>query len=166
MAYTVDVDLNHAEIQRFLYTRAGPMVYNAERLGRRVQRVAQRRVDSDTGKLASSIHVVVGTAPGFIWASIGSSLEHAIWHHDGTGVYAGRGWIRPRRARVMRFKRGKTPKPSTHGYRPAAVDGRPYVYREKVRGQPPNPYLTSALRDTMGAFARIRLFRNRGRRRG
>lgn len=165
MAYTVDVDLNHAEIQRFLYTRTGPMVRNAERLGHRVQRVARRRVDSDSGKLAASIRVEVGTAPGFIWASVGTPLEYGIWHHEGTGVYAGRGYIRARRARVMRFKPGKTPKPMTSGYRPAAVDGRPYVYRERVKGQPPNRYLTSALWDVLGAFARIRSFSRRAGRR-
>lgn len=165
MAYTVTVDLNRTEISAFLYTRAGPIVRNVTTLGQRVQRVAMRRVDHDTGKLAASIRVEVGSRPGFVYADIGSDLEYAIWHHEGTGIYGKRGrMIRPRSARFMRFKPGKTPRPTTSGYRPARPDTRGIVYARQVRGQPPNRYLTSALNDVMGPVARIRSFQGRARR--
>lgn len=164
MAYTVTVDLHRANISAFLYTRAGPMVRAVGRWGRDVQRVARRRVDSDTGRLAASIRVETNSAPGFVYADIGSALRYAIWHHEGTGIYGSGRPIRPTRARVMRFKPGKTPRRTTLSGAPRR-DTRGVVYARKVKGQPPNPYLVSALNDVMGPVARIRSFQGRARRR-
>jgi hypothetical protein len=163
MAYSVDVRLNHSEIATFLYTPAGPIVPATRRLGQRVQRVAIRRAPKDTGRLASSITVVVGSAPGFVYADIGSKVPYALWRHEGTGIYGSGRPIRPRTASRLRFKPGKTPRPQTDGYRPARADRRGYVYARQVRGTPGVPYLVSALTDVMGGAARIRSFGRRGR---
>ncbi len=157
MSYTTSVELNRPEIYALLGN-------HVRRIGQRVQNVARRRAPKNTGKMAATITVVVGSAPGFVFADIGSFLSYAIWQHEGTGIYAGRGFIRPKRARFMKFKPGRPVGPLQGGgkfTRGASAPG--YVYARKVRGIPPSPFLTSALSDVCGGFARIRFF---GRSRG
>lgn len=151
---SVTVVLNRVEIYALLTDRA-------RRIGQKVQNVARRRAPMDTGRLAASIHVIVGTAPGFVFADIGSPLRHAIWAHQGTGIYNGGGPIRPTTASVLRFRPGKTPR----GLAARRLgDRRGYVYAREVKGQPGKPYLVSALRDVVGDAGRIRTFSGRGRR--
>jgi hypothetical protein len=158
MAVVVTVTLNRPEIYALLTDRA-------RRIGNRVQNVARRRAPKDTGALAGSIHVIVGAAPGFVFADIGSNLRYAIWQHQGTGIYAGRGYIRPRTAKVMRFKPGRKAGPlrgSGLYNRGRRASG--YVYARKVKGTPPNPFLVSALYSVVGGSGRIRSFSRRSRR--
>lgn len=157
MAYTVTTRLNRPEIAQFLYTDAGPVTRGARKLGQKVQREATFLAPKDTGRLASSITVVVGSAPGFVYAEVGSRLFYALWRHEGTGIYGAGRPIRPRSAKFMRFQprraAGRTANPL-----------RPYVYARQVKGTPGKPYLVSALVGVMGAHARIRSFQGRSRR--
>lgn len=158
MAVTsVTVDLNRPEIYALLTDRA-------RRIGNKVQNVARRRAPTDTGKLAASIHVVVGSAPGFVFADIGTNLDYGLYTHEGTGIYGSGRPIRPVRARVMRFRPGKTPRPQTDGFRRARRDQRTWQFAKEVKGQPSKPYLVSALRDVVGSAGRVRMFARRGRR--
>lgn len=165
MAYTVDVKLKHAEIAAFLYGPGSPVVRSVRGYGRQVQAVAMRRAPKDTGQLTTSIRVETGVAPGFVYADIGSPLHYAIWVHEGTGIYGPGRPIRPKRARAMRFKPGKTP-PSRYLSGAPRSDPRNFVFAKQVKGQPGVPYLTSALTDVMSRVprARIRMFKGRGRR--
>lgn len=164
MAHEVEVTLNRGNIQAFLYGRGGPIVSAMGRTGREIQNVARRRVDTDTGALERSILVTVGSAPGFVYTTVHSSLRHALWHHQGTGVYGPTGRpIRPKRAQLLRFKPGKSPYPRQPGYRSPRPDRRRWVFTESVRGQVPNPFLVSALRDVV-RVGRIRVFRGVRRR--
>lgn len=159
MAVVVTVTLNHPEIYALLTDRV-------RRIGNRVQNVARRRAPKDTGALAGSIHVVVNSAPGFVFADIGSNLDYALWQHEGTGIYAGRGYIRPKRARVLRFKPGRQigPVRGSGKFSRGRKSGGGYVYAQKVKGTPPNPYLVSALYSVVGGSGRIRSFSRGGRR--
>ncbi len=168
MAYTVTVNLHHPEIIAFLYAPGSPMRRNVRVLGEKVARVGARRAPRDTGRLAASVHVLdVGIrAPGKIYADVGSRVNYALWRHEGTGIYAGRGRIRPKHAKVMRFHPGRPMGPLRQGqsYPPRAQRG--IVYARSVKGMPGSPYLVSALTDVIGGHGRVRRYsaRTRGRR--
>jgi hypothetical protein len=152
MPYTVDVDLNRAEIYALLQDRA-------RRIGNRVASVARRRAPKTTGKLAASIMTVSAAAPGFVFADIGTPLNYGIWVHEGTGIYGSGRPIRPTRSRVMRFKPGRSIgpiRPQGHFHRGRQRSS--FVYARSVRGQIGSPYLTSALADVVGSSGRIRHF--------
>lgn len=162
MAYTVSVRLHRGAINTFLYAPGGPITRNVRKLGYDVRRVAQRRAPKDTGKLASSITVTTGSAPGMVYAEIGSNLPYALWRHEGTGIYGSGRPIRPVRARALRFKPGR--RGGSAANRRAYAD-RGFVYRYSVKGTPGEPFLVHALTDVMGRYARIRGFRTGRRRR-
>lgn len=73
--------------------------------GARVQRAAQRRINSRTGALARSITVDTVRGPdGGAGVRVGSNLSYARFVHDGTGVYGpGRRPIRPTRRKALAF---------------------------------------------------------------
>jgi len=157
MAYTVTTHLNRPEIAQFLYTDAGPITRGARRLGQKVQREAKFLAPKDTGRLASSISVLVGVAPGIVYAEIGSRLNYAIWRHEGTGIYGPGRPIRPTHAKYLKFQPRRAPGR-------VANPNRAYIYARSVRGAPGKPYLTSALMAVVGAHARIRAFQGRSAR--
>jgi hypothetical protein len=157
MAVIVTTHLNRAEIATFLYTPAGPIVRGARKLGKDVQREAKFLAPKDTGRLAASIGLVVGSAPGFVYAEIGSKVHYALWRHEGTGIYGTGRPIRPVRAKYLRFQ------PRRAAGR-VADQRRGYVYARSVRGTPGKPYLVGALTAVMGAHARIRTFSGGARR--
>lgn len=154
MPYTVSVELHHAEIRALLMNRA-------RRIGNRVQNVARRRAPKDTGRLAASISVVVGAAPGFVYATIGTRLDYGMWTHEGTGIYG------PRRRRItakgggfMRFQPGRSIGPvrgsGSFGRGPSRPNA--LVYARSVKGQPGTHYLVNALVSVVGSGGRIRRF--------
>lgn len=160
MAHTVTVDLHHAEIYALLVDRA-------RKIGNKVQNVARRRVKFNTGRLAASVHVIVGSAPGFCWADIGTNLDYGLWTEEGTGIYNTGRYIRPVRARAMRFK------PSGRQIGPVRGSGKfdrgprkpqAFVFARKVKGQPGSHALVSSLVSVVGASGRVRRFSTRGRR--
>lgn len=152
MSYTVDVDINHVEVRALLTDRVG-------QIGQKVREVAQRRVPKKTGKLMASIHVIVGDAPGFCYADIGSHLAYAFWRHQGTGIYAGHGPILAK-GRAMKFVPGRAAGPlrGSGKFGRGARKPSAYVYARSVKGMPGSPYLVTALRDVVGADAAIRAF--------
>lgn len=157
MAHSVTVTLNHAEIASLLTDRAW-------QIGRRVHRFAQAHAPRETGRLAGSIFVVVRYSPGTVYAEIGTNVKYGLYQHEGTGIYAGRGYIRPKTGKYMRFKPGRPTGPLPQGVGHKSRGARPWVYAKKVKGVPPNPFLTQALTDVVGPVARIRRGRARGRR--
>jgi len=147
MAVSVRVDLHRGEIYRFLYSPGGEVVRGVKRWTQEVRWLAEARAPKRSGHLAGSSSVVMNTHPGFVVGTVSFSARHALWVHEGTGVY-GRGRpIRARSGRMMRI-------PAGGGYRT--------TYTRTVRGQRPQPFLVSALRLVMlPKGARIRSFRVR-----
>jgi hypothetical protein len=155
MTVIVTVDLHQAEIRNFLYSPAGPIVRGVKRWSNEVRGVAVGQAPKDTGRLASSSSVAMNTYPGFVVGEISFGARHALWVHEGTGIYGSR--HRPIRARSG----GKLKFPSGAGYR-AFTKGRRFTYTRMVRGQPGNPFLVSALTWVMlPKGARIKRFRVR-----
>ena len=93
----------------------------------------------DTGVLAGSMRSSVTPVRGIGgWGSLGSvtcGAYYGEWVHDGTGIYAGNGYIYPIYGKYMRFFWKKL------GRR---------VKAKRVAGQPAQPFLTDALYDVMG----------------
>lgn len=103
------------------------------------------------GRLADSIHAEVArpVSVSRVQGRVVADARHAIWQHEGTGIYGPRGRrIRPKRARVLRFFWRKV--------------GRVVFFRS-VRGTPATKYLTKALDEVLSqppwvirAFTRLR----------
>lgn len=123
-----NVHVDDAALTAFVFDPQGPIRNDLRRRGRNVQRRARQLVGVNTGALRQSIHVTdlnTMTAPSI---SIGSDLEYALAHHEGTRPHV----ILPRTERLLRFK----------------VGGK-VVYARRVDhpGTQPNPYLARALRE-------------------
>lgn len=160
MPVTVRVDLHHAQIRNFLYSPAGPVVRGVRRWSNEVRAFAIARAPKATGELAGSSSVTMNTHPGFVVGEVTFSARHAIWVHEGTGIYGPRGRpIRSRTGRMLRFPRGSGRLSRERRNDPRA---RAFTYTRTVRGQRKNPFLVSALRIVMvPKGARIRTFRVR-----
>jgi hypothetical protein len=94
--------------------------------GRKIVVAAKAQVGVDTGRLRASIHMRHLRSAAGQYIEVGSSVRHALAHHEGTRPHM----IVPNRARVLRFSAG----------------GR-VVYTHMVRhpGTRPNKYLTDNL---------------------
>lgn len=90
------------------------------------------------GKMRQSItaKVVTGTS-GSPVGEVSVNVPYAMWVTKGTGIYAGRGLIRPKSAQYMVFSvaYGRYNIPQAGGY----------YYAEYVKGQKANPFLVKAL---------------------
>lgn len=127
------LDINQAELNRFLYGASGPVVRKVTADTRRVQAYARAYAPVDNGTLRSSItpEVTAEPARNLVRGRVESRLPYAIYQELGTGIYGPRGApIRPKRASRLVFK----PKGSNE-----------FVFARQVRGTPPKRYLTRAL---------------------
>ena len=119
---------NHAEVKALLQSPQGAVVQDLLRRGRNVTNLAKRNAPVDTGRLRSDISMELrhDSVP---FVRIGNSADYALAVHEGTGIYGPSGRpIRPRRAKVLRFKVGSR-----------------VIYRPQVKGSPGRPYLRTAL---------------------
>lgn len=89
------------------------------------------------GKMRQSIMARVVKAGRGVEGEVNVNVPYALWVTKGTGIYAGRGLIRPRSAQYMVFSvaYGRYNIPQAGGY----------YYAEYVKGQKPNPFLLKAL---------------------
>lgn len=90
-----------------------------------IQRTAPRR----TGRLANSFSHKLARRGGEITAVITSSTDYWVYVEKGTGIYAGRGFITPKRAKFLSWQEGSK-----------------RIFARKVRGQKANPFVENALR--------------------
>src|SRR5262245_36489095 len=102
------------------------------RRGNNVLNRARQNAPVRTGTLRASLNSQLVQQPGD-WGPavrIGTTLYYALYVHEGTGVYAGRGPIRPR-----------------HGPRLVWTDWQTgdTIWARQVQGTPPNPFLRDAL---------------------
>ncbi len=114
-------------LKTYLNTPSGPLWYWMEKKGRKAVRAAKRQVGVDTGRLRKSISMAhYATASGQT-VKIGSNLNYALMHHEGTRPHI----ITPNRAKALRF-----------------TSGRRVIYTHQVMhpGTRPNRYLSNQLR--------------------
>lgn len=119
-----------SRVRRLLQAKNGGLAKDMMRRGRRVERRAKKIVQVNTGQLRASINTQPTTYRGYPAADIGTNLRHAMWAHDGTGIYGPRGqYITPRRAKVLRWY---------------AKGGKP-IFARRVRGMRGSHFLERAL---------------------
>lgn len=116
----------------------------------RVRNEAVRRCPVDTGALAGSITVEVGTtADGTPVARVGSNLPYALYVHEGTGIYGPTGQrIRPRNASVLRWPVTNNSGRGRRRYKGGKTAR--FAFAKSVKGSPPRPFLAEALRASGG----------------
>jgi hypothetical protein len=111
----------------YLYSPAGQVGKYLAKRGRLIEAGAKRQVGVQTGALRASIHMRHFSDPRGQYIKIGSSLNYAKMHHEGTKPHL----IRPNTAHMLRF------------YSKGQI-----VFAHMVRhpGTPANRYLTDNMR--------------------
>lgn len=139
--------INRAEMNRLLYSQAGPVVKHITTVCRSVRSEAVRRAPRDTGKLATSLDFTVNVYGTKVVGRVGTSLDYAAYVHDGTGIYGPRKRpITPVSAKVLRFRPGIMVGPLPRGKRGPSPERRgAWVFAKSVKGMPARPFLLEAL---------------------
>ncbi|HLR97592.1 MAG TPA: hypothetical protein VK053_23935 [Jiangellaceae bacterium] len=134
MARIRSININQAGLQRLVSDPRTPTYRQMNRIGRAVQSTAAQLAPVDTGRLRQSGDTDMRPGRGSLVARVGFSARHALWVHEGTGIYGPRrAPIVPRRAQVLAWRdRG--------GWR----------YARSVRGMRPRPFLRRATRLVTG----------------
>ena len=96
----------------------------------KVQLFARQYAPNRTGALARSIGKVSATVRKLL-AVVGTNLFYAPYQEFGTGIYVGKGYIYPKRAKMLRFK----------------LRGGRVVYARRVKGSPPTKFMQRAKQD-------------------
>lgn len=128
------VRLRQQEINALLRGRSGPVVQQVTSYTRRTSNRAKQKVGVDSGRLRSSITPTVNVQGKKVVGRVGSVVQYARYHHEGTGVHG------PRRRPI-------TPVSSPFLVFPAKGGG--LVFTKQVQGSKPNPYLVDALKETV-----------------
>jgi hypothetical protein len=123
----VKVVFRESAMNNYLYSTNGQVGRYLARKGHRIESAAKRQVGVNTGALRASIHMRHMSDPRGQYIKIGSSLNYARMHHEGTKPHL----IRPNTAHMLRF------------YSKGQV-----VFAHMVRhpGTPANRYLTDNMR--------------------
>lgn len=126
------VRLDRSNINDLLRGSSGPVVRQINSYSRQVANAAKQRVGVDSGRLRSSIQHTVEVRGAKVVGRVGSLVDYARYHHDGTGIYGPTGRpIRPRNGKFLVF--------------PGRGGG--MVFAREVQGSKPNPFLVSALEE-------------------
>ncbi|MEU4228310.1 hypothetical protein AB0F17_28785 [Nonomuraea sp. NPDC026600] len=143
----VRVRLNQAAYRELVNGPAGPVVRQAERIGRRTVNQAKKNVKVDDGHLRTSIDHNVTVFPGRVVMRAGSPLDYGLYLHEGTGLYGPKRRVirplNPAKTKALRFE----VKGTGRGGRGLAKGNRPVVFAKFVRGIKPDKWLVRAFRD-------------------
>ena len=123
---TVTVVFRPAEIDTLLNSPAGTVGRHLAAVGHKIMIAAKQQVGVDTGRLKNSIHMRHFRSGVGQLIEVGSSLNYALLHHEGTRPHL----ITPNRAQVLRFSAGSR-----------VI----YTHQVKHPGTRPNRYLTDNL---------------------
>lgn len=131
------VRMHRAQCDQLLRTPGGAVYDTVDKYQRRVTALAKAGAPKDSGVGAASIAGFTTRRGMRVVATIGTPLRYMLWQHEGTGVYAGRGRITPKRAQALAFQ----PK----GQRASSGGPGRMVIVKSVKGVKGKPYLTTAL---------------------
>jgi hypothetical protein len=142
-------EIHHANIDAAM-GRAG--MQWGDRVGQEVVNRARANCPTDDGRLKASITHLVTLGNDSVSLRVGSPLDYAMYVHRGTGIYGPHGTpIVPVTAKALRFRKPKMMGPLPQGVRNAPKNRRPFVFAKSVKGSPPSPFLSDALKDVFGA---------------
>lgn len=114
-----------------------------QRRGQRVLNAARRLCPVDEGRLRASLAMEMRQQTEGPVVRVGSNLKYAIYVHEGTGVYAGRGPIRPKSGKYLRWPAKNNSGSGRRRYKSGRTSR--YVFAKQVRGIPSRPFLRDAL---------------------
>lgn len=137
------VKLNPAEIRSLLSSPNGPVYTEIRNRANRVTNQARRNCPVDEGRLRMSIDFEIRQDKADIVARVGTNLEYGLFVHEGTGIYAGKGYITPKRGKFLRWPVKNNTGQGRRRYKAGATAQ--YRYAKKVKGIPGRPYLRDAL---------------------
>ena len=126
---SVSMLADRAALQAMLRAPWGMVSTDLQRRGQRVLSAARRNAPVDTGRLRSSLRMEVTSTSGPPAVRIVTNVPYAVYQEYGTGVYAGRGYIYPKRGKYLVFK-GR---------------GGKLVFARRVKGVPATHFLERAL---------------------
>ncbi len=139
----VTIKLAPQAIERQLTGPSGAIAKDLVRRGQRVKNAARRNCPVDEGRLRASIDSEVRGSGRSLTVRIGSNLAHAIYVEKGTGVYAGRGYIYPKRGRYLRWPNKNNSGSGNRRYKSGKTSQ--FVFAKKIKGMKAQPFLEPAL---------------------
>ena len=145
MAY---VKLDQAAIQNLLKSPAGPVAADVIRRSNRVLNKAKRLCPVDEGRLRESLAYEIREDRGDLVGRVGTNLPYGLYVHEGTGIYAGKGYITPKRGKFLRWPVKNNSGVGRRRYKAGATAQ--YAYARRVKGIPGRPYLRDALEEGRG----------------
>ncbi len=141
MAY---VKLNSAEINNLLQSRSGPVGAEIIKRTNRVLNKARRLCPVDEGRLRASLAYELRLdTNGDLVGRVGTNLDYAVFVHEGTGIYAGRGPIKPKKGKYLSWPVKNNSGQGGRRYKAGATQR--YAFAKQVKGQPGQPFLRNAL---------------------
>jgi phage gpG-like protein len=123
------IKLNTAAIKAQITGPSGMVAKEMMKRGNRVQNKAKQLCPTDGGRLKNSITLELRGSGDRMEVRVGTNVAYAVWVHEGTGIYAGRGYITPKRGRFLSWK----------------PRGGARVFARKIKGQKAQPFLKDAL---------------------
>ena len=124
----VHVDVDQKKLRAFVETDGAELVRDTTQ---RVANYAKALAPVDTGRLRGSIRTRVETRGLRVTGTVAATARHAVWVHEGTGLYGPRHrYITPKHGRYLVFpgRSGRT------------------VFARRVAGMRPRRFLVAALR--------------------
>lgn len=154
MAVSVEVNLHEAHIQAFYERHFGREVRAIVREGVRLSRARAPRHRGDLWRSIEGDVERYGAPDGGYLGYWGTDEPHAMWVHDGTGIYGPRRRpIRPRSGRYLVFTPyrliGANKRGTARGRIPR--NRRRVIAVTQVRGQPRTPFLTEPFEEVLAA---------------
>ena len=139
----ISYKIDDAQLRRELQSPGGLVWNEMLRRGNRVLNQARRNAPVDEGRLRASLSLQMRQEISGPTAVVGSNLEYSVFVHEGTGIYAGRGMIRPRSSRFLSWPVKNNSGRGNRRYRGGRTQSR--AFAKAVRGVPPRPFLRDAL---------------------
>lgn len=139
----VTIKLDKRAVQAQLTGPGGAIARDLLRRGQRVENKAKRLAPVDEGRLRGSITTEVRGGDASLVVRVGSNLEYAVYVHEGTGIYAGKGYIYPKRGRYLVWPNKNNSGSGNRRYSGGRTSK--FVFAKRVKGVPPRPFLRDAL---------------------
>jgi len=140
---STSVKIDQSALKALMASPQGPVWIDIQRRTNRVLNQARRNAPVDEGRLRASLAMEMRSASGNPVGRVGTNVEYALYVHEGTGIEAGKGYIVPVRARVLRWAAKNNSGSGRRRYKAGATGN--YVYAKRSRGVKARPFLRDAL---------------------
>jgi hypothetical protein len=140
----VNLRINDAELKRLMSGPSGPVYRDIVRRTNSVLNAARRNCPVDEGRLRSSLAQETRATSSAVIGRVGTNVKYALYVHEGTGIYAGKGPIRPKSARMLAWPvKNNSGGGGVRRYKAGATAQ--YAFAKQVKGVRGRPFLRNAL---------------------